>query len=139
MNIGPCEEWAGGKYANGYGRVRHNGPHRLAHRVAYVKAHGLKLEDIDGLIVRHKCDNRACIRPSHLLLGSQADNIKDMVDRGRQAKGTATNRSKLTAAQVLDIRRRLKEKEKQINLAAEFGVCKQLITLIKQNKIWTHV
>ncbi|NIC05759.1 HNH endonuclease [Billgrantia bachuensis] len=54
-----------------------------AHRVAYCKANGLQLASIDGLVVRHKCDNKSCVNPAHLEVGDHSDNIRDAIERGR--------------------------------------------------------
>ena len=78
----------------GYAQQRHQGKYELRHRVAYCRHHGLPIEAIAGQVVRHTCDNPRCINPDHLLLGTHADNMRDMAERGR-----VTNR-KLTADQV---------------------------------------
>tara|TARA_R110002153_G_scaffold54447_2_gene151665 strand:- start:528 stop:950 length:423 start_codon:yes stop_codon:yes gene_type:complete len=70
----------------GYGRRHHDGKLRGAHRVAYIEAHGLTHEDIDGLHVMHTCDNPPCINPEHLTLGTNQENIDDKVRKGRCAK-----------------------------------------------------
>ena len=80
----PCLLHSGGISSNGYGAVWVDGKTVGAHRHAYCVAHGLRLEDIAGKVVRHKCDNRPCKEPTHLELGSNADNSQDMVDRKRQ-------------------------------------------------------
>lgn len=68
----------------GYGRRRVNGKTVWAHRWAYCQHHGIPLSAIDGLVIRHKCDVRACVNPEHLETGSEQDNTDDMVARGRQ-------------------------------------------------------
>lgn len=74
---------ADGKAANKYGHVRlprDHGRERYAHRRAWVDVHGtIPL----GLVVRHSCDNPACVNVEHLLLGTIADNQRDMAERGR--------------------------------------------------------
>ena len=85
--MGPCKLWTGPQFPNGYGRW--NVGHRscLAHRETYRRNHG----DIPhGLVVRHRCDNRLCVRLSHLLLGTQHDNMQDMVERGRARQNMPT-------------------------------------------------
>lgn len=57
------------------------------HRVVYCEAHGITLDDIKGKVVRHKCDNRRCINPNHMEIGSKADNNRDRMERGRSATG----------------------------------------------------
>lgn len=56
------------------------------HRLVYCASRGIQLEDIDGQVVRHTCDNPRCINPSHLLIGTRADNNKDRAERGRSAR-----------------------------------------------------
>lgn len=95
------------------------------HRIAYCKAHGLRLEDIKGKVVRHTCDNGRCINPEHLLLGTHQDNVQDRVDRDRTARGEAHCQAKLTLEQVAAIRRRYKPRCRVNGTRAmgrEFGV-----------------
>lgn len=78
-----CLEWQLAR-TNGAGRIQRNGRKEYAHRVMYELVNGAIP---DALLVRHTCDNRACIRPDHLVLGTHADNSADMVARGRSTKG----------------------------------------------------
>lgn len=73
------------------------------HRLVYCEANGLRLEDIQGKVVRHTCDNPRCIEPTHLLIGTRADNNRDRAERGRSAK-TVPSRQRFTADEVRDIR-----------------------------------
>ena len=75
-----CWEWTGAKTHNGYGLVQRNGKVELAHRAAYAEFIGDIPED---RIVMHKCDNRRCFNPDHLMLGSVAANQDDMARKGR--------------------------------------------------------
>lgn len=78
-----CWNWTAGQIGDGYGEFHAFGERR-AHRVSWV----LHFEEIPpGLSVLHKCDNPLCIRPDHLFLGTQQDNMTDMVNKGRQATG----------------------------------------------------
>lgn len=90
----------------------------------------------DGLVIRHTCDNPACVNIDHLLIGTHADNVADKVSRGRQAKGTSHGRTKLTEEQVRLIRNSTEEKGV---LAAKFGVDRRLITAIQKREIWKHL
>ena len=77
----PCSEWTGATDDDGYGRRRWRGKVRKAHRVAWEIAYGPIPE---GAKVLHRCDNPPCIEPTHLFLGTQADNVADMIAKGRQ-------------------------------------------------------
>lgn len=80
-----CWPWQGAVNGNGYGNFRmpEFGRHNFsAHRVAYRLVKGDWPDE--GLVVRHKCDNPICVNPYHLEHGTVADNMRDMVERGRQ-------------------------------------------------------
>lgn len=132
-----CWEWLAGKNSRGYGMIAIHKIMRLAHRVAYELAVGPIPE---GMCVCHKCDNPVCVNPSHLFLGTQADNVADMDAKGRgnRPAGEHHPRAKLTADQVGEIRRRYTGgRGEQKTLAAEYGVNNQSISDIVLNKRWT--
>jgi hypothetical protein len=89
-----CWLWAGKpNKINGYGRIRVNGVITGAHRFSYALAHG----DIpSGMLIRHKCDTPLCVRPDHLLAGTDKDNAQDCIDRGRKPKGERVGSAKLS-------------------------------------------
>ena len=129
--------------SHGYAQVPHKGKNRLHHRVAYCAAAGLNIEDIKGSVVMHLCDNKICINPEHLRLGTQAENMADKEAKGRSnleqrnLTGAANGRALLTAADVLEIRRRAAEP--QATLAIEFGVGQTQISKIILRKAWSHL
>lgn len=131
-----CWIWTGRKDQDGYGKFRVSGVEYRAHRVAWVQAKGPIPE---GLLVLHRCDNRPCVRVDHLFLGTWADNIADMDAKGRRVIGWAPHRvrgTKLTQAQVSEIKQRLINGETQTALAADYNVSQPLISAIKLGKSW---
>ena len=78
---GGCLEYQGVRNSDGYGQIKVDGKMLLAHRVAYELAHG---PIPSGLCVCHRCDNPSCCNPDHLFLGTHNENVKDMIDKGRQ-------------------------------------------------------
>ena len=94
----------------------------------------------DGLLVCHTCDNRACVNPSHLFIGSSSDNIADMVAKGRGMRGEAHVYAKLSEAQVMDIRFKYSSGiATQKELAEEHGVHKVTIFDIVHRVTWKHL
>lgn len=135
-----CWEWQGYKFSNGYGGIKsHQGKRMLlAHRVSYAIAYG---EIPEGKLVCHKCDNTKCVRPDHLFLGTQADNLLDMRRKGRSGDrrvyGEKNGSAKLTSNQVLEIRKRyLAGGITQKALAGEYGVSLPLIEKIIGGRLW---
>lgn len=137
-----CLEWTGFKNRDGYGVLHRGGKLIKAHRLAYCNANGKLLDDIAGLVVRHKCDNRKCLNPDHLEIGTNADNTHDRHTRGRDAKGPKNGNSKLTEAEIIAIRRDYRGHCRQTGarpLAKKYGVSVSLISQIVSNAIWQNV
>lgn len=134
-----CWPWTAAVNEHGYGVMRpegrRSGPTVKAHRVSLMLA-GV---DIGGLVIRHSCDNPPCVNPAHLSVGTKADNSADMVSRDRHARGSRSGTSKLTEAQVVDIRRRAAAGELHRVLATEYGVSRPTITQIVSGRTWRHV
>ena len=129
-----CWEWQAGIGVHGYGQYRHT----LAHRFAWESTTGAIPA---GQQVLHRCDNRRCVRPTHLFLGTQAENLADMRAKGRDRppRGEAHPRSKLTASQVAEIRTRRRAGELLKDLATEFGVSDHQISNIANGRQWRYV
>ncbi len=125
-----CLEWQGA-VNNGYPHFRWKGARHYLHRFIYA----IFVGEPKG-VVRHRCDNPRCWNPAHLIDGTHADNMQDMVERGRQASGTYHGRAILTEAQVLEIRdSHLSVQE----LADWYGVGKTTIQHILSGRNWKHL
>lgn len=139
-----CWIWAGHYFKSGYGcfaKFKFKG--RKAHRASWVVHHG---EIPDGMYVCHKCDNKYCVNPDHLFLGTAKDNIQDYWRKGKgkapkqeswqKARGIRHGRSKLSEEQVFFIKTNYASNKE---LAKMFGVDASLIYLIRKGKIWRHI
>lgn len=93
-----CWSWTRAVHTSGYGWLRWRGTERKAHRVAWELINGpiAGADEYHGVCVLHKCDNRKCINPEHLFLGTHAANMADMVSKGRASRkfGSANGRYK---------------------------------------------
>lgn len=118
----------------GYGCIKCRGIVFSVSRLVYFLTFGLLPQ-----VVRHTCDNPACCNPAHLLGGTQADNMRDKYERNRQARGETNGRSKLTEAEVLEIRSLQAQGMPVNDLANRYGVTKRSIYNVMQNNTWRHV
>ena len=82
-----CWEWTAGKNNYGYGRLSIEDKMQGAHRVSWMLTHG----EMPELYVLHHCDNRSCVRPDHLFLGTQTDNMRDRDAKGRHGNSNKTH------------------------------------------------
>ena len=114
-----CWEWQGACWASGYGQFKVKKQRYRAHRVAFVIAGG---ELGQGTVVRHRCDNRRCVNPSHLEPGTHEDNMADMQKRGRASHGTRHARSRFSEDDVIAMRSAYSYGEPVAEIAARFGV-----------------
>ena len=138
--LGPCWVWTAATKDGGYGVIHppasgRGGPTLKAHRAVLMLA-GV---DIDGKVVRHRCDNPPCVRPDHLEVGTQTENVGDMIARGRVARGERRRTAKLTAPQVKEIRRWAELGEDLADIASSYGVSRSNVYRIVKREGWTHV
>jgi hypothetical protein len=99
--VSGCWLWCAGMSTTGYGSFSVNGRPDHAHRASWILHHGPIPPD---LFVCHRCDVRKCVNPDHLWLGTHQQNITDMVEKGRNPRGTQHKRASLTEEQVRFIR-----------------------------------
>lgn len=154
-----CLLWCRCVSRNGYGSLRVGNRTHSVHRLAWEVNYG---PIPPGMHVLHKCDVRSCINPAHLFIGTNADNVRDKVVKGRQLRGIdlswrvkrgislSENRqrrlsslkgaknpaSRLTDEQVAAIRA---DRRSQRVIAREFGITQPSICLIKAGKSWRHL
>lgn len=143
-NENGCKEWTGAIRA-GYGALTicdRNSKYQYnkvfyAHRISYE----LFISEIpEGLCVCHKCDNKKCVNPDHLFLGTHKDNISDMMKKGRGniKNGEKHFNSKLKESDIKNIFN-LSKKLSQRKIAKIFNVCQGTIYDVLKNKTWSHV
>ena len=136
-----CWNWTAGVDSKGYGvfslKQRATAAHRLAYRIYRGRIP-------IGMCVLHTCDNPRCVNPSHLWIGTKAENNADRKRKGRNAKnvkfpdrrGSLNERAKLTERDVLQIRA---SRESTVSCGARYGVSHVLISQIRRRKIWRHI
>jgi len=129
-----CWEWQAAT-VNGYGRINIDHKSCIASRVA-VKLDG---RDPEGHNVLHQCDNPPCVNPSHLYLGNQKENAKDMVERGRAKFGEKGSNAKLTDDQVQEINNKLHEGLSNKEIADNYPISQETVSDIRCGVSWTHV
>ena len=129
-----CWLWLGAYDKDGYGQIwdGHAEKMKRAHRVSAEVHHGAA----HNRVVIHSCDNPSCCNPAHLSYGSHQDNCADKVAKARQAKGEAQGHSKLTEAQVAEIRRRASEGYRA--LCSEFQLAPSTVYRIWHGQAWKH-
>jgi hypothetical protein len=136
--LGPCWQWTAstdGRY--GQFGVQHPRKNWKAHILAWVLTNGPVPE---GIKVCHKCENLLCVRPSHLFLGTQKQNIHDSMQKGRFIQGETCGQAKLTEAQVLAIRADyVPYVVLQRQLAAKYGVSRRAVGHILKGATWKHI
>lgn len=132
-----CRVWMGATRDHGYGMIGFGRKAIKAHRAAYMLAHGEipAGEGYHGTVVRHTCDVPSCVNPDHLEIGSQADNMVDVANRGNR-KGERHHLRKLSDEAVREIR---KSGESQTHLAKRFGVHPSTISFAKSGRCWSHI
>ena len=134
-NYGGCWEWTGGKNDKNYGYLWVDGRNISAHRFRWMTFYG---EIPKGKQVLHHCDNPECTNPDHLFLGTQKDNMMDMVAKGRHghARGEKHYAAKLTEQDVFNIRKEILSGIRKGSIAQKYRVTTTTIRSIQTGKIW---
>ena len=128
-----CWLWEGGVNPMGYGKTSMGKKTITAHRASYEVFVG---KVPDGLFVLHRCDVPSCVNPSHLFLGTQADNINDKVNKQRQAKGERHGMSKITE----EVAAKIKFGGGPHAVAAKkYGISACMVSQIRSGMYWKHV
>lgn len=133
---GECWEWIGCQDTKGYGFLN------VASRT--LRAHRLSWEIHNGpfdqsLCVLHSCDNRCCVNPAHLFLGTQADNMADMNAKGRHCRGQGVKNAKLTPDAVREIRSARQSGVPVYELMKTYSISRNHVRLVAIGKMWSHV
>ncbi len=139
-----CKHHGGPENKDGYWNInpKNNNGHKTFHRKLYSDYHQYEFEP--GEVVRHRCDNTWCIEITHLILGDQADNVRDSVERGRHKNpsfpGSTNPMALLTEKHIKKIRMLFKSgKWSHKELAEEFEVDRITILNIVNEQTWKHV
>lgn len=128
-HISGCWLWMANKNTQGYGSFDIDGKGKRAHRVAYELHYGSIPK---GKLVCHHCDNPSCVRPDHLFLGTQQDNVNDMVRKGRACR-------KLTDEQILSMRALYKNGISYKELSQQFDTVFDNVYKIINRQTWKHI
>jgi hypothetical protein len=128
-----CIIWLGHVGHAGHGQIFYKGKLERTHRVAWEKRYG---QIPDGMSVLHKCDIPCCVNPDHLFIGTQRENISDMIAKGRGAIGEKHHLAKLTKNKVSEI---IKDTRGVTFIAMDYGVTASTISAIKSGRTWKQM
>lgn len=136
-----CWEWKKTFNGKGYGKIKVERKDRsdkvYAHRFSYMIHKG---EIPKNKIVCHSCDNRSCVNPNHLWLGTYKDNMQDASNKNRIRKGEESPKAKLSKEDVIHIKKMLKRFDmKQKEIAKKFNVSRGAIKEINIGNNWKHI
>lgn len=125
-----CWLWSGAVNRKGYGLIGVGQRTALVHRALFECTNG---PIPDGLQACHRCDTPACANPDHIFLGSGAENVADMVRKGRQVAGERQRVAKLTTEAAREI---MSSEDPASLLAALYGVDRATIYCVQTGRSW---
>ena len=131
-----CWEWTAYIHKSGCGRLKINNTTVDSYRFSYELHFGIIEND---LCVCHSCDNRKCVNPEHLFLGTRKENNQDRTYKGRSCKGSKRKNAKLTEENIIEIKDLLSKGFQQKEIAEKYNISKPIISDIKTGKRWKHV
>ena len=142
---GGCWEWRGAMNDSGYGiigRGRRNEGTIKAHRLVFELFNSVRLKP--GQCVCHRCDNPCCVNPGHLFIGTQQDNITDMLRKQRNKQppvltGSRNPKSKLDEVKVRQAFRLRRSGFTTYRIAEELGVSRATVCSVLNRQTWRHV
>jgi len=144
-HINECWNWKGTINSNGYGVLSEygrKGKKRYAHRVSWEFHNKRSIPSVDGYhgsVIMHTCDNRKCVNPKHLVLGTQSENVRDMVKKGRKVtvciEGSKHHNASITEeiAQGIFIMKGLYK-----DIATHYKCSVAVVKGVKNRNTWRH-
>lgn len=135
-----CWLWTGVKAgSNGYGQFWFYHKGKRVKPGAHIFSYVIHFGSLRGLLVLHKCDNPLCVNPNHLFLGTQKDNVRDMMAKGRGLIGEKNPRSKITETDVREIFRLYNDGYTYREIEEYVGINRKHVGLVIQGKCWSHL
>ncbi len=134
-NSEECWEWIGTKEKDGYGVFKIKRKTYKSHRISWLIS---KKESIENKLVCHSCDNRGCVNPGHLWLGTNKENVEDMVRKNRQRQGENHSNVKLSEKNIKEILDLYKSGYKQVDLCSKFGIGHAQLSRILSGEAWKN-
>lgn len=135
-----CWLWSGAKTSANYGIISLGGKHVAAHRLSWCIHNNTELSQLTREdYITHDCDNPPCVNPNHLKRGGGVSNNLETTLRNRRARGEATNSAKLTASDVLAIRRMAKTWDGMCDAMKKYKISQTHVMNIANRKMWKHL